>query len=328
MEQYDRALRHSQPIAAVYTNKAHLLAQLGQRQEAMALYRQALQVAPDDQLAMTLLREAERREQLALDKAKQAHLDQLVTELLHAHKEGRKRDLPGDGWTSLPLTLAFLEPQRKGSVAPRAGEEDVLWLSMAHALRASGRVNFVEREILDKVLAELKLSASELVDPQVAVRIGQILAARLIATGSFIRAGDTAQLTVRLVETETTRIRASGTAPIEPSGTFDSVVEQLARALLTQVRQAYPLQGRIARLSPQAIILDIGADHGVTPGLTMQVFGSEEALRRDGKVVGYHHTPVGLIEVSGVEAQLSQARVLEQTTAFQEGWKVRERGGE
>jgi len=199
---------------------------------------------------------------------------------------------------------------------------------MTQALRASGRVTILEREVLDKLLGELKLSATELVDPQVALRIGQILAARLIAAGSFIRSGDAAQLNIRLLETETTRVRASGTAALEPSGTFDSVVEQLARALLAQVRQTYPLQGRIARLTPQAIILDIGADQGVTPGLTMQVFGSEEALRRDGKVVGYHYTPVGLIEVSSVEAQLAQARVLEQTTAFQEGWKVRERGGE
>jgi ribosomal protein S4E len=62
----------------------------------------------------------------------------------------------------------------------------------------------------------------------------------------------------------------------------------------------------------------------VRSGLVLQVFGTEEALEVEGKVVGYHRTPVGLIEVTSVEARLAQARVLEQTEALQPGWKVQE----
>ncbi len=73
---------NSQDMAVVYANKAHLLEQLGRRQEALVSYRQALQLDPDDVLTTTLFREAQRREQLTLDKDKQERIDRLVAELL------------------------------------------------------------------------------------------------------------------------------------------------------------------------------------------------------------------------------------------------------
>jgi hypothetical protein len=64
------------------------------------------------------------------------------------------------------------------------------------------------------------------------------------------------------------------------------------------------------------VVLNIGSDQGVIPGLIMQAFGSAEQSE-----LGHH---VGLIEVTVVEAQRSQARVLEHTEALQQGWKVQE----
>ena len=129
---------------------------------------------------------------------------------------------------------------------------------------------------------------------------------------------------VRLIETETGRIQAMVTETFEASETLDGAVAQLSQTLLTQMRQRYPLQGRIARLTPEVVTLDIGTAQGVTPGVTLQVFGSEEPLERNGKVVDYHRIPAGVVEVTNVAAQFAQARVLEQTAAFQSGWKVQE----
>ena len=58
---------------------------------------------------------------------------------------------------------------------------------------------------------------------------------------------------MRLIETETGRIQAMVTATFETSETLDRAVTQLSRTLLTQVRQKYPLQGRIARLDGGSI---------------------------------------------------------------------------
>ena len=199
-----------------------------------------------------------------------------------------------------------------------------MFLRMAEGLRASGRIEIVERAILDKLLEEFKLSASDLTDPHKAVRVGKILAARLIATGTFTRFGDEGQLGIRVIETETTRIKASVVEPVGPPRGIDGVVERVSNALLQQLHEVYPLQGRIAQVMPQGIIVNIGTEQGVTSGRMLQVFGTEKPIERDGKIVSYQGLPVGLIEVTNVEATLSQAKVLEQTAPFQAGWKVKE----
>ena len=213
LEQYDKALnQHADgyPDAVVaHTNKGHLLATLGKFQEAATHYRQAQQLNPADRLSAALLQEVERRERATQDREKQERIDQLVASLLQAQKEGKPSTEQGDGWTSPPLTLALLPVHTQGTPSPRAGEEDVLILKFVDALQATGRIIVLERDILDKLLAELKLGASELVDPQVALRVGRILAARLLATGTLTRRGMEAQLSLRVVETETTRLRVA-----------------------------------------------------------------------------------------------------------------------
>ena len=76
LEHYDKAMTRHRDLAVVHTNKAHLLDQLGKHQEALDLYRQALQLNPDDPLTALLLRDAERRQQLAQDREQQQRIDQ------------------------------------------------------------------------------------------------------------------------------------------------------------------------------------------------------------------------------------------------------------
>jgi hypothetical protein len=105
---------------------------------------------------------------------------------------------------------------------------------------------------------------------------------------------------------------------------IESVAEQFSAALLPKLRAAYPLQGRIVQEAPDSILLNIGAVQGVRPGLRLEVFGTEEPMCLGGKLIGYKQLPVGLIEVTSVQDQFAQGKVLEQTVVFEPGWKVRE----
>jgi tetratricopeptide (TPR) repeat protein len=242
LEQYDKALSqhaNGHPVTAItYTNKGHVLATLGQFQDALESYRHAQQLNPADRLNAALLHEIERRASAVQDREKQERIDQLVASLLQAYREGRQAPEHGDGWTSVPLTLAFLPVQTQGTPSPRAGEEDALLLRVADALQATGRMTVLERDIMDKILAELQLSASALIDPHVAVRVGRILAARLLATGTLTRRGTEAQLSLRVVETETTRLRAAVTALLAPSLGLEASADQLATTLVQKLRAA------------------------------------------------------------------------------------------
>jgi len=322
LEHYDKAMTQQRDLAVVHTNKAHLLDKLGKHQEALDLYRQALQLNPDDPLTALLLRDAERRQQLAQDREQQQRIDQLVDELVRAYREEPRPAAPEDEWTSRPLTLAFLPFQHQENLAARAGQAEFVVLSLTQALRASGRVTVVEREVLDKVLAELKLSATDIVNAPQVLRRGKILAARLLATGSLSRFGQMGLLSVRLIETETTMINAAVSQFVEKPDEVIGIMQRVSQNMLHEIRRTYPLQGRIVRLTPQGeVVLDIGAQHGVTPGLALQVFDSETPVGTDTRVIP---APIGRIEVTQVAGQLSQARVLKQLEPFEAGRKVRE----
>jgi TolB-like protein len=220
-------------------------------------------------------------------------------------------------WTSRPLTLAVLPLERKGTPAAGAAPDELVEPHITQALQASGRLKVVERAVLEKLLAELQLGTSDLVDPQAALRVGRLLAARLIATGSLKYVGEGMQLSVRIVETETTDTPATEAETVDRPDMLDGVVAQISHSLPQRIRQAYPLQGRIThRTSEGRVLLNIGAPHGVTPGLLMQVFGSAAPLQFE--------SPIGRIVVTQVEAGSSQARVLDASRPLQPGWRVRE----
>ena len=69
-------------------------------------------------------------------------------------------------------------------------------------------------------------------------------------------------------------------------------------------------------LTPQGVFLNLGTQHGVTAGLTMEVFQSPTPLDIE--------TPVGHVVVTHVGARRSQARVLTASLTVQPGWRVKE----
>jgi TolB-like protein len=72
-----------------------------------------------------------------------------------------------------------------------------------------GSLQIVEREKLNEVLGELKLSKSKFIDPRTAQKLGKGLAAEYIMTGSYAVAGDDLRVDVRVVEVQTGRVAAS-----------------------------------------------------------------------------------------------------------------------
>lgn len=69
-----------------------------------------------------------------------------------------------------------------------------------------GRFRVVERAQLDKVLEELKLNRSEVVDPATAQRIGKMIGARYMVVGSFQVFEGQMRLNARMVRVETGEI--------------------------------------------------------------------------------------------------------------------------
>jgi len=74
------------------------------------------------------------------------------------------------------------------------------------ALVSSGQFHVVERQKLDTLLEEIKLSQSGMVDPSSAKKAGKLLGADLILTGTFMPTGEDWNANLRLLDTETGQI--------------------------------------------------------------------------------------------------------------------------
>lgn len=70
-------------------------------------------------------------------------------------------------------------------------------------------LRIVEREKLNQILAELKLSRSKFIDPKTAQRLGKGLAAQFILSGGYALAGDTIRIDARVFNVETGAVLTS-----------------------------------------------------------------------------------------------------------------------
>jgi hypothetical protein len=89
------------------------------------------------------------------------------------------------------------------------------------------KMYLVDREDLDKVLKELELNQSGLVNPDTATRVGQLTGAKILITGSVLQIDSKLYVVAKIIGTETTRVLGAsvkGGVNDEP----DALVTELA----------------------------------------------------------------------------------------------------
>lgn len=95
----------------------------------------------------------------------------------------------------------------------RAGRQDPMGRMIAEFLTTaavdSGRFSIVERSLLEKVMKELELGQSGIIEEGKAREIGKMVGAGAILTGSVSRLGNTMRIDVRLIDVESGKIMAA-----------------------------------------------------------------------------------------------------------------------
>ena len=125
-----------------------------------------------------------------------------------------------DDWTSLPLTISLLGLESRGRMAFREGEYDFMLLKIGQALEAQTRARLVERNVMDKLLAELKLSSAPWPISAPRCSSAACFPPRLITVGTVAGGGPEWTLTLRVIETETSTVVAS-VAQAFPGGSVE-----------------------------------------------------------------------------------------------------------
>ena len=323
---YAQAAKYNPDSPEVYTNQGMLSERVGNNAEAVSSYEKALALKPQDAMVGALLEEAQRKKQLTEDQERSQQIDALVAELIRSYKEKDKKGTPTneDSWTSTPLTLTVLNFERRGAPSLRDGEDEYFLLQLTAHLQESGRVQLVERDVLPKLLEELTLGASDLADPASALRIGRIVAARLIATGSFTRYEHELQVNIRLIEPETTLQKIVIVENAEQRIPLDELSRRVAHQIMERLTILYPLRGKVVSLKGEELLLNIGSGQGVSSGMVMKVMETPEPVKIKGKLMTPGGRERGMVRVTSVEPTRAYARIIEKSEDVQVGFSVEE----
>ncbi len=318
LKNYDSAIRTDPFLLAARSDKGATLQKAGRIAEAKQALKAAEQLAPSDQLVATLLRRVEEQEKAKLDLEKDKLQNQLVNELLESFRSGKLPPAPADDWSPRALVVSFISFQSKLGPLAREGLDEAFLLSVTQRLQEDGRIKVVDRALIDKLLAELKLGSSELADPSTRLKLGKVLAASVIGTGGFFPNEAKSELQLRLIDTQTTDIRSTLTENLADPATVSTFAQEVADKIAKSLKTDYPLKGKIASVDAGEIVVGIGRKHGAQPGLKLRAVEDGEAVEVDGEVVGHKQKTIGTLEITKVEDGFAYAKAVD-GSGFQKG---------
>ncbi|MBI4691786.1 MAG: CHAT domain-containing protein, partial [Nitrospirae bacterium] len=253
-------------------------------------------------------------DQKAADESRK-RIDELVASLSAKYREGKFEQPKAvqDEWSTKPLTMVFMDIK---SSEGGSDDSERLIAQLSRFIQAETKINMVEREILTKLLEELSLSSSALADPATSLKLGKLLSARIIITGSIIPEKKAQTIILRFIDTETTAVTKVISAE-SLSGEIDKdTIGKIGNQILDWVKTDFPLRGRILSVTGDKCQINLGQIHGIKTGNRLEIL-KEQAKGSDLYAV------TGEVEIGEVGKDKSVASILNRTDVIKEGTKVR-----
>lgn len=205
------------------------------------------------------------------------------------------------------LSLTVFPFEQKGSVSEAGlSFQDNLIDSLVN----QNRFRVVERNKLDIILNEHKLSRTKLIDKNTALRLGRLVAAQSIIAGSIIETRTGIEIVARLIDTETSEILAA-------EDVYDEVkdlpaLRSLAEGMAIKFHREFPLlDGLIIQKKGKHIFTDLGQDRIKIP--RRLIVYREEPMKHPvtGKIMGADNQIIGRARVTQVMPEMSKAVLLD-----------------
>ncbi len=252
---------------------------------------------------------------------KRKEIDALVTELAKRYREGAIKEdkrTPVDEWVSRPLVVSLFHLNVIGT--DNKINQDVILNQISEFFGTSNRVKLVDRELIDKLLEELKLGSSELADSQTALKIGKLVGARYIASGNIFSVDGKIKLSLKLIETETTSIVATKSRICKKEDLLPVLTLSVCRELLDALISKFPLRARIIGFFGNEVVINIGKNQGMEINTKFNVY-EEKKVEGSNAVV---KKKVGMIEIREVDENVSTGIALVKTKEFLKNMKLDE----
>ena len=305
------------------SNQGVAFQKLADPKTALKVFNNLKQVSPSDRLLGALMAQAKRSLAQKADLERQKYIDLTVKDLVKRFKSQKSKQKVGDEWTSPfgALSILNFNNNMASSLSGRVGIENILKDELTREL-ALKNVSVVDRDVLDKTLAELKLGSSELANKKNRTKLGKITAAHVLATGSFFDSDEQSLVTMRLVETETTDIFLSLTHKSDTGIDPSRLASQWADKIAGQMNASFPLQGRIVKVKPKQVIVNIGSRNALKKGTVFNVLSEGEPIDLGDGEVEYDYDIVGKIKIVKVKKKIAYGEILPQSGTMIKNQKI------
>jgi Flp pilus assembly protein TadD len=302
----------------------------GDLPKAEEVLEKAKQMGGDDNLVAMMLQQVKKELEEANDVKRGELIRNQIADLSARFKELKEqgKDKPVDQWSTRPAVLAFL-PSSKAANAffERAGTDVVIKREIEARLQKSDSVKVVEREMLDKLLQELKMGSSDLASQDTQLQLGKLLSARMIGFIDFAQMGPDVQMYVRMVDTETTAIALQLSKTVKRDADINTMVDEVVKDLTEKMTEKRQLQGLVADAADDnGILINLGKPHGVTVGMVFNVLQDGPPIEVGGKTIGHRPVKVGALEVTEVNDDYAVCKMLERKegVTFVKEMKIKE----
>lgn len=201
------------------------------------------------------------------------------------------------------LRVSIMPLQQKGTPSTLS---DTVYDHLLTALIDQGRFQLIEREQLEAVLREQKLSQAGLVDPKTAAKIGKIAAAEGMLIGTVTEAKGALEVFMRFVDVETSAILA--VEDVYGENLDLRAVRTLMAGLALEIRQQFPLlEGLVLQVQGKKVSIDLGKKQ-LKKHMKLTLFREGEAIKHpvSGKLLGAPTEILGEIKLQAVFDEFSQ----------------------
>jgi tetratricopeptide (TPR) repeat protein len=201
------------------------------------------------------------------------------------------------------LRITLLPLEKKGEATALA---ETVYDSLLTALLDQGRFQLVERDKLEAILREQKLSQAALVDADTAVRLGRIVGVEGILLGTVVQTPRALEVFARFVDVETGTILAAEDVYGEDLDL--RAVRTLMEGLALEIRQRFPLvEGLVLKVEGNKVVVDLGHQQ-LKKYMKLIVFRTGAMLIHPitGKPLGTPTEILGEVTVEAVFDELSQ----------------------
>jgi TolB-like protein len=208
--------------------------------------------------------------------------------------------------------IAVLDFQLQGHGFETADMGKIVAEWLITAFVKDGRFDVIERSLLEKILGEQKLGVSGLVDTSSASRIGKVLGAKAIISGSVMRFQNIVEVNARIIDVQDGSIIAAENV----KSTSTAKLEALVVTMSEKIIRDFPLEGYIVQKGGNSVVIDLGRRAGVKKGMQFSVFKEGNVIKhpKTGEVLDVERIETGVVKISDVKDKTATAAIVKEIT--------------